>query len=70
MITMEDIAGIGEQLATNSSAAILLYENVWALKTKQAMLAANGRLLFFERIPETVIQEAIADLAALSAQAA
>jgi len=70
MITMEDINAIADELDLNSSAAILLYENLWAVKTKQAMLDANGKFRFFARIPESVIQEATAELATMSAQAA
>jgi hypothetical protein len=69
MITLDDIATFGEALAPNSTAAILLIENVWMLQTKEAILAADGRLLAFERIPHEIVQEAIDDLAALQAAA-
>ena len=67
MITESDIAMIAEKLADNSTAGILLIENLWAKKTKQAMMDANGRLVLFERIPREVVEEALADIAALSA---
>jgi hypothetical protein len=70
MITDSDIEMIAEQLADNSTAGIMLIENLWARKTKQAMLDANGRLVMFERIPHEVVEEALADIAALSATAA
>jgi hypothetical protein len=63
MITEEDTKAIGEQLRLNSSAAVLLFENSWAVNLKQALLNANGRLLVFERIPHEVVQEALEDLA-------
>jgi hypothetical protein len=66
MITDSDIAMIAEQLADNSTAGILLIENLWARKTQQAMLNANGRLVMFERIPHDVVEEALADIAALA----
>ena len=66
MITESDIAMIAEQLADNSTAGILLIENLWAKKTQQAMLDANGRLVMFERIPHDVVEEALADIAALA----
>ena len=66
MITESDIAMIAEQLADNSTAGILLIENLWAKKTKQAMMDANGRLVMFERIPHDVVEEALADIAALA----
>ena len=66
MITDSDINAIAEQLAENSTAGILLIENLWAKKTQQAMLDANGRLVMFERIPHDVVEEALADIAALA----
>jgi hypothetical protein len=44
----------------------MLIENLWAKKTMQAMLDANGRLVMFERIPHDVVEEALADIAALA----
>jgi hypothetical protein len=64
--TESDIAMIAEQLADNSTAGLLLIENLWAKKTQQAMLDANGRLVMFERIPHDVVEEALADIAALA----
>jgi uncharacterized membrane protein len=66
MITESDIAAIAENLADNSTAGLMLIENLWAKKTKQAMLDANGRLLLFERIPHDVVEEALADIKALA----
>ena len=66
MITDGDIAMIAEKLADNSTAGILLIENLWAKKTQQAMLDANGRLVMFERIPHDVVEEALEDIAALA----
>ena len=66
MITESDIAMIAEKLADNSTAGLLLIENLWAKKTQQAMLDANGRLVLFERIPHDVVEEALADIVALA----
>jgi hypothetical protein len=66
MITESDIAMIAGQLADNSTAGILLIENLWAKKTQQAMMDANGRLVMFERIPHDVVEAALADIAALA----
>ena len=67
MITESDINMIAEKLADNSTAGLLLIENLWAKKTQQAMLAANGRAVMFERIPHDVVEEALADIGALAA---
>jgi uncharacterized membrane protein len=66
MITESDIAMIAEKLGDNSTAGILLIENLWAKKTQQAMMDAHGRLVLFERIPHDVVEEALADIAALA----
>jgi hypothetical protein len=70
MITRNDIDGIAAALANNSAAGLLLIENLWAVKTKQAMLDANARLLMFERIPHEVVEENLADMAAIGGSSA
>ena len=66
MITQSDIDMIAEKLADNSTAGIMLIENLWAKKTQQAMLDADGRLVMFERIPHDVVEEAMAEIVALA----
>jgi hypothetical protein len=69
MITRTDIDNIAKELNNNSTAGLMLFENVWALKTMQAMLDADGRLLMFERIPHDVVEGALEDIAALASSA-
>ncbi len=66
MITELDIQAIAEKLDNNSTAGLMLIENLWAKKTKEAMADANGRLVMFERIPDEVVEEALADIKALA----
>ena len=54
----EDLVGAADALEPNSSAALLIWENVWARKVAQAMRDAGGVLVAFERIPHDVVQEA------------
>jgi uncharacterized membrane protein len=63
MVTADDIKMIGEKLEDNSTAAIMLFENLWAVRVKQDMLDAGGRVVMFERIPHAVVAEALEDLA-------
>ncbi len=70
MITRNDIDSIAAQLADNSTAGLMLFENVWALKTKQAMLDADARVLMFERIPHEVVEENLAEMAAIGSSGA
>ena len=69
MITELDIQAIAEKLENNSTAGLMLIENLWAKKTMQSMVDANGRLVMFERIPHDVVEEALSDITALSATA-
>ena len=70
IITRQDIDMLAEQLENNSTAGAMLIENLWAVKTKEAMLAADGRLVMFERIPHDVVVEALADIAVLASSTA
>jgi hypothetical protein len=54
----DDLAAAGEELEPNSSAALLVWENVWARNVAQAMRDAGGDVLDFERIPHEVVQAA------------
>lgn len=70
MITETDINMVAEALADNSSAAVLLFENLWAVKFKEALLEADGRLLMQERVPHEVVLEALVDMANFDESAA
>ena len=54
----DDLMDAAANLDTNSSAALLVWENVWARKVAQAMRDAGGELLAFERLPHDVVQAA------------
>ena len=54
----EDLAAAAEELEPNSSAALLVWENVWARKVAQAMRDAGGELYDFGRLPHEVVQAA------------
>jgi hypothetical protein len=59
MIQVEDIELIGEKLENNCTAAILLFENLWAVKFVQAVENANGRSVMHVRIPHEVVVETL-----------
>jgi Family of unknown function (DUF6325) len=54
----DDLQAAGEELEPNSSAALLVWENVWAREVAQAMRDAGGEILDFERLPHEVVQAA------------
>ena len=54
----DDLMSVGEQLEPDMSAAMLVWENVWARDVAQKMRDAGGVLLGFERLPHAVVQAA------------
>ena len=59
LLNAEDLDGAAEELEPNSSAALLVWENVWATKFKDALVNAGAELWDFERVPADVVQAAI-----------
>jgi uncharacterized membrane protein len=53
-----ELLSVAEGLEPNCSAALLVWENVWARKVAAAMRDAGGVLVAFERIPHDVVQAA------------
>jgi hypothetical protein len=70
MITEGDIEMVAGQLANGTTAAVMLFENLWAIRFKDALLEADGRLLMQERIPPEVVLEALVDMANFDESAA
>ena len=60
MLSEEDIEDLGAELEPNSSAAILLFEHVWATKFRDAVVDAGGELIASIRIPQDVVDEVLA----------
>jgi Family of unknown function (DUF6325) len=58
LLNDEDLMDIAAGLEPNSSAALIVWENVWARKVTQAMRDAGGELVAFERLPHDVVQAA------------
>jgi Family of unknown function (DUF6325) len=58
LLNEDDLMDTADGLEPNSSAALLVWENVWARKVAQAMRDAGGVPLAFERLPHEVVQAA------------
>jgi len=58
LLNEDDLMDAADALEPNSSAAMIVWENVWARKVTQAMRDAGGELLAFERLPHDVVQAA------------
>jgi len=59
LIQVEDIEMIAADMAANTTAALLLVENLWAIKFGEAVLRADGRVVAHERIPFEVVNETL-----------
>jgi hypothetical protein len=68
LFSEEDLQLAAESLPPNSSAALLLWENLWATELAQAIRNAEGEILQLQRIPHDVVVEA-RELAKASATA-
>ena len=56
----DDARRVATALAPDSSAALMLFENVWATRFADAVANANGELIVSERIPRAVVEEVLA----------
>ncbi|MEX1008752.1 MAG: DUF6325 family protein [Acidimicrobiia bacterium] len=61
LISDEDVEDLAEGLEPNSSAAILLFENVWATRFRDAVVHSGGQLLARIPIPPAALDEILAD---------
>jgi uncharacterized membrane protein len=60
LLSEEDIEDLGEGLDPDSSAAMLLFEHVWATRFRDAVINSGGELLASVRIPKEVVDEVVA----------
>ena len=51
----EDLEAAAEELDLNSSAALLVWEEVWAKEVARALRDAGGVLLDYDRVPHDVV---------------
>jgi hypothetical protein len=70
LMTADDVKRLSADLAPDSTMALLLFENTWARRVADAIEAADGEVVLFERIPRPVVQELIEERAALLAEGA
>jgi len=54
----DELLAIGQELELDTSAAVLVWENVWARTVAQAIRDAGGVLVAFERVPHDTVQAA------------
>jgi uncharacterized membrane protein len=59
IVNEDDLMAVGEELEPNSTAALLVWEDVWATKVRDAIVASGGELWDLERVPAPVVQAAV-----------
>jgi uncharacterized membrane protein len=64
IISDEDVAHVAEALEPGSSAALLIWEDVWATEFTVAVRESGGVLLEGARIPYDIVEAVFADLPA------
>jgi hypothetical protein len=65
VLSVEDVAYVGAQLEPNSSAALLVWEDLWAAPFAAAVRGSGGILLEGGRIPHELAVEALSALEAV-----
>ena len=60
LLSDEDVEDLGDALDPDSSAAILVFEHVWATTFRDALVNSGGELLASIRIPKEAVDEVVA----------
>jgi len=58
LLSEDDVRDVGEGLDPNQSAALLVWEDLWASRLAQALRNADGVLLDIQRVPHDVAMAA------------
>jgi uncharacterized protein DUF6325 len=59
LLNTDDLMAAADELDNNSSAALLVWEDVWATNLRDAIVNAGGELWDLERVPGEVVQAAV-----------
>jgi hypothetical protein len=59
LVNAADLEAIGNALAPNTSAAVLVWEDVWARKFVEALEGADAILLDIQRVPRDIVLAAL-----------
>jgi hypothetical protein len=64
LLSEDDVDDVAAALEDNSSAAIMLFEQSWAIGFRDAVLRAKGELVYSERIPQQAVEAVLASKSA------
>ena len=60
LVSKEDIQQLAASLSNNSSAGVMLFEDTWATRMRDAIVGVQGKVVSIDRIPQVVIDQALA----------
>jgi uncharacterized membrane protein len=63
VLSDEDLELAAETLEPDSSAALIVWEHRWAARVARAIRDAGGRIIAGERVPDEIVEQALAGLA-------
>jgi uncharacterized membrane protein len=63
LISEADVRQMATSMENGTSAGFLLYENSWATRFRDAVVAARGEVLFHERLPRAVVESLLTSAA-------
>ncbi|MFD0019675.1 DUF6325 family protein [Streptomyces sp. NPDC058382] len=59
MLNNDDIRELGERVPPGSSAALIVWEDLWAVPLTEAVRASGGQVIAHERVPAEVAEAAV-----------
>jgi uncharacterized membrane protein len=60
LVSRDDVEQLAATLNSNSSAGVMLFEDTWATRLRDAIIDAQGKVVLIDRIPRGVIEQALA----------
>lgn len=70
LLSPKDIDYAAAALEPNSSAALIIWEDTWAIELADAVRKADGVVIEGARVPRDIVEEAMAELTAATVAAA
>jgi hypothetical protein len=67
LLNEDDVRSFSEALGFNSSAALMLFEDTWATRFRDALMNANAEVVISERIPRAAVEQLLAEQVAAGA---
>lgn len=59
LFSKDEVADMAESVQPGSSAAMIVFEQTWVNRLREAVANANGQVMTYERIPAEVIEQTL-----------